>query len=145
MCLSCTDKNIVRHTAHTIVSWPNPKQWLKIHRSEAIGSHYFDLVIPNCPSCNPRSVRLICVVDELTLAWINLGELTPDESMWFDEEPRVFRYTLHRISWYLQVWFYLFIISFVYAKYNHTVMSGNCCMFLPLGFDALQRIKCICK
>ena len=23
-------KNIVRHTAHTIVSWPNPKQWLTI-------------------------------------------------------------------------------------------------------------------
>ena len=28
-----TDKNIVRHTAHTIVSWPNPKQWLMIHTS----------------------------------------------------------------------------------------------------------------
>ena len=27
------DKNIVRHTAHTIVSWPNPKQWLMIHTS----------------------------------------------------------------------------------------------------------------
>ena len=26
-------KNIVRHTAHTIVSWPNPKQWLMIHTS----------------------------------------------------------------------------------------------------------------
>ena len=24
-------KNIVRHTAHTIVSWPNPKQWLTIN------------------------------------------------------------------------------------------------------------------
>ena len=23
-------KNIVKHTAHTIVSWPNPKQWLMI-------------------------------------------------------------------------------------------------------------------
>ena len=27
------NKNIVRHTAHTIVSWPNPKQWLMIHTS----------------------------------------------------------------------------------------------------------------
>ena len=26
-------KNIVRHTTHTIVSWPNPKQWLMIHTS----------------------------------------------------------------------------------------------------------------
>ena len=26
-------KNIVRHTAHTIVSWPNPKQWLMINTS----------------------------------------------------------------------------------------------------------------
>ena len=29
----CYNKNIVRHTAHTIVSWPNPKQWLMIHTS----------------------------------------------------------------------------------------------------------------
>ena len=28
------NKNIVRHTAHTIVSWPNPKQWLMIHTSD---------------------------------------------------------------------------------------------------------------
>ena len=27
-------KNIVRHTAHTIVSWPNSKQWLVIHTSD---------------------------------------------------------------------------------------------------------------
>ena len=27
-------KNIVSHTAHTIVSWPNPKQWLMIHTSD---------------------------------------------------------------------------------------------------------------
>ena len=27
-------KNIVRQTAHTIVSWPNPKQWLTIHTSD---------------------------------------------------------------------------------------------------------------
>ena len=29
-------KNIERHTAHTIVSWPNPKQWVIIHTSELI-------------------------------------------------------------------------------------------------------------
>ena len=27
-------KNIVRHTAHTIVSWPNPKQWLMIKAAD---------------------------------------------------------------------------------------------------------------
>ena len=27
-------KNLVRHTAHTIVSWPNPQQWLMIHPSD---------------------------------------------------------------------------------------------------------------
>ena len=32
----CKNKNIVRHTAHTIVSWPNPKQWLMIHTSGLI-------------------------------------------------------------------------------------------------------------
>ena len=28
------NKNILRHTAHTIVSWPNSKQWLTIHTSD---------------------------------------------------------------------------------------------------------------
>ena len=27
-------KNIGRHTAHTIVSWPNPKQWVIVHTSD---------------------------------------------------------------------------------------------------------------
>ena len=27
-------KNIERHTAHTIVSWPNPKQWVTVHTSD---------------------------------------------------------------------------------------------------------------
>ena len=27
------DKNIERQTAHTIVSWPNPKQWIIVHTS----------------------------------------------------------------------------------------------------------------
>ena len=35
-CLShliCCHKNIERHTTHTIVSWPNPKQWVIVHTS----------------------------------------------------------------------------------------------------------------
>ena len=27
-------KNIERHTAYTIVSWPNPKQWIIVHTSD---------------------------------------------------------------------------------------------------------------
>ena len=27
-------KIIERHTAHTIVSWPNPKQWVMVHTSD---------------------------------------------------------------------------------------------------------------
>ena len=27
-------KNIERHTAHTIVPWPNPKQWIIVHTSD---------------------------------------------------------------------------------------------------------------
>ena len=27
-------KNIERHTAHTIVSWPSPKQWVIVHTSD---------------------------------------------------------------------------------------------------------------
>ena len=30
------DKNKERHTAHTIVSWPNPKQWVIVHTSDLI-------------------------------------------------------------------------------------------------------------
>ena len=30
----CIQKNIERHTAHTIVSWPNPKQWVTLHTSD---------------------------------------------------------------------------------------------------------------
>ena len=29
-----TDKNTERHTAHTIVSWHNPKQWVIVHTSD---------------------------------------------------------------------------------------------------------------
>ena len=29
-------KNIERHTADTIFSWPNPKQWVKVHTSDLI-------------------------------------------------------------------------------------------------------------
>ena len=29
-----TYKNIERHTAHTIVSWPSPKQWIIVHTSD---------------------------------------------------------------------------------------------------------------
>ena len=28
------NKNIERHTAHIIVSWPNPKQWIIVHTSD---------------------------------------------------------------------------------------------------------------
>ena len=27
-------KNIERHTAHSVVSWPNPKQWVIVHTSD---------------------------------------------------------------------------------------------------------------
>ena len=29
-------KNIKRHTAHTIVSWPNPKQWVLVHTADLV-------------------------------------------------------------------------------------------------------------
>ena len=31
--LEYCNKNTERHTAHTIVSWPNPKQWVIVHTS----------------------------------------------------------------------------------------------------------------
>ena len=32
--ISQLHKNIKRRTAHTIVSWPNPKQWITVHTSD---------------------------------------------------------------------------------------------------------------
>ena len=37
-------KNIERHTAHTIVSWPNPKQWVIVHVRYLLS---FSLMYPN--------------------------------------------------------------------------------------------------
>ena len=36
-------KNVNRHTAHTIVSWPNPKQWIIIHTNTGGSPKYFTL------------------------------------------------------------------------------------------------------
>ena len=35
-CILTTNKMIERHTAHTIVSWSNPKQWIIVHTSDLI-------------------------------------------------------------------------------------------------------------
>ena len=32
----CHHKNTEKHTAHTIVSWPNPKQWVIVHTSDSM-------------------------------------------------------------------------------------------------------------
>ena len=34
MAAKCGYKNIETHTAHSIVSWPNPKQWIIVHTSD---------------------------------------------------------------------------------------------------------------
>ena len=34
LCCFWCHTNIERHTAHTIVSWPNPKQWVIVHTSD---------------------------------------------------------------------------------------------------------------
>ena len=48
LCLT-THTNIDRHTAHTTVSWPSPKQWVIVHTSDLMmilrQSVYFPLII----------------------------------------------------------------------------------------------------
>ena len=34
--LKCFNKHKERHTAHTIVPWPNPKQWVIVHTSDSM-------------------------------------------------------------------------------------------------------------
>ena len=54
-------KNTKRHTAHTIVSWPNPKQWVKVHTSDLM------MIIR-------QSIYILSII---TRKWVNWKHTTP--------------------------------------------------------------------
>ena len=51
-------KNIIRQTAHTIVSWPDPKQWLMIHTSDVMRIKHMCYTLMPCsgPRLNIKTV-----------------------------------------------------------------------------------------
>ena len=54
--ISQIHKNIVRHTAHTIVSWPNPKQWL-------VKGHQIYSLSQTCIISLPVHIKSGCLAD----------------------------------------------------------------------------------
>ena len=67
-------KNISRHTGHTIVSWPNPKQWMILHTSDltmirqsiyilSIITREMGKLKTHSPTiCKPKCVRLFALI-----------------------------------------------------------------------------------
>ena len=69
-------KNIERHTAHTIVSWPNPKQWVIVHTSDwirIIGQNIFirSIITKEMGKLKTHSPTY-CILDN----WDNMLNLT---------------------------------------------------------------------
>ena len=69
-------KNNERHTAHTIVSWPNPKQWVIIHTSDLMmiirQSMYILSIIPKEIGKMKTHSPTYCIMDN----WENMLNLT---------------------------------------------------------------------
>ena len=65
-------KNIERHTAHTIVSWPNPKQWVIVNTSDLImiirQSTYIISIITREVGTQPRK-------NMITMGKVNTSDL----------------------------------------------------------------------
>ena len=73
-------KNIERHTTHTIVSWPNPKQWVIVHTSDLMmmirQSIYIISIITRgvgkLKTHSPTYHMMDCILDH----WDNMLNLT---------------------------------------------------------------------
>ena len=69
-------KNIERHTAHTIVSWPNPKQWVMVHTSDLMmmirqSMYILSIIIKEMGKLKTDSLTY-CIMDN----WENMLNLT---------------------------------------------------------------------
>ena len=69
-------KNIERHTAHTIVSWPNPKQWVIVHTSDLMmiirqSIYIFSVITKEIGKLKTHS-PIYCIMDN----WENMLYLT---------------------------------------------------------------------
>ena len=75
------NRNIERHTAHTIDLWPNPKQWIKVHNFDLMmeirQSIYIILIITREMGKLKTNSPTYCIMDN----WVNMLNLThtPDK------------------------------------------------------------------
>ena len=68
-------KNTKRHTAHTIVSWPNPKQWVIVHTPDLMMIIRQSIYIPSIITrkwVNWKHSPTYCIMDN----WENMPYLT---------------------------------------------------------------------
>ena len=69
-------KNIEKHTAHTIVSWPNPKQWMIVHTSNLMmiirQSIYIISIITREMGKLKTHSTIYCIIDN----WENMPQFT---------------------------------------------------------------------
>ena len=69
-------KHIERHTAHTIVSWPNPEQWVMVHTSDFMMIIRQSIYIPSIITRGMGKLKThsltYCIMDN----WENMLNLT---------------------------------------------------------------------
>ena len=83
-------KNIEKHTAHTIISWPNPKQWVIVHTSNLV------MIIR----------QSICILSIITREMGKLKTQIPTYRIWITE--RICLILLTHLTKYIWQAFYHF-------------------------------------
>ena len=109
------NKNIERHTADTIVSWPNPKQWVIVHTSDLM------MLIR-------QSIYIISII---TIEMGKLKTYSPDIVLWVME--RICLILLTHSTKYIWQAFY----EFNTFRYVCTMMIMRCVLY--------KQTSTICK
>ena len=106
-------KNIKRHTAHTIVSWPNPKQWvigkgIHMNNTTQLNHAYFENV------SLLYSYRCCVIVFQIYMKYV-ISSLT-----WYQLSHRncLFFYLVYRLSIYHNIHYKIIYNLFCWIWYN---------------------------
>ena len=76
LAISWIHKNIERHTTHTIVSWPNPKQWIIVHvKWKFKSSYYWQGIIIVVFSCDQAALQMVFSVRPSVRLSVRLSHL----------------------------------------------------------------------
>ena len=82
-------KNIERHTAHTIVSWPNPKQWVIVHTSNLMviirqSIYIFSIITRKMGKLNTHSPTY-CIMDNCSSLHVTIPNAVYKQKIWFSK------------------------------------------------------------